>query len=638
MFYNKNMEKFEVAKIVGASNGKNWCQVHNFRPVDEKLKTHGQLTAVLAFKAKKENIEVTSFGTEIIQRLQEIYYSNESESVLKKLSQTIESLAAEFIETVELDIVMTVLWKKLGEVLLYAGRNQKGQVFLKRDEQIVSLLTGETEELMVVSGKLEKNDTIVLGTAQLFKILSEESLSLALSQATAEAVVENLAPLVHEQEKNSRAAGAIIKRESSEEDEQKIDEEKIEEDVKDENEPVLKSGRKQMLKQWLGNIKERLSNRGVGVKLRTTGKKKSTATIVIVLLIVFSVSLVLAGRKRQVNKTQKQYEQLMDEAKYKYEEGVNLTELNPLRSKSLLKEVQEILEAEEVKELKLSGSQKKAIEELKKKVEESLSQVQREYAIEEADEWFDFDLTKEGFRGRGWDNEENKLMVIGEDGSMLSLNLETKASEIVISGDEVKGLEQVGMAGKRAFGVDDDQAVVVEVSTGEAMQELEEEWGRVEGVRGFSSNLYVLQATKEGQIWRYLGLDSGLSSKKAYLKGDKYDLSEAVDMAIDGSVWVLFSDGTIAKYTRGVKDSFVVAGLDKGWGEVVKIFTDAEQENLYVLDRQSTKVVVVNKSGEYQSQYNWPGIAGVKDLVVNEKLGKIFLLTGEKVFTIELRN
>ncbi len=108
-------------------------------------------------------------------------------------------------------------------------------------------------------------------------------------------------------------------------------------------------------------------------------------------------------------------------------------------------------------------------------------------------------------------------------------------------------------------------------------------------------------------------------------------------MAIDGSVWVLFSDGTIAKYTRGTKDPFVMAGLDKGWGEAVKIFTDAEQENLYVLDRQSTRVVVVNKSGEYQSQYNWPGIAGVKDVMVNEELGKIFLLTGEKVFTIELR-
>jgi len=617
LFYNKNMEKFKVAKIVGASNGKNWCQVHNFRPVDEKLESHGQLTAVLAFKAKKENIEVTSFGREIIQRLHEIYYSNESESVLKKLSQTIESLAAEFIETVELDIVMTVLWEKEGETFLYGGRNRKGQVFLKRGEQIVALLTGETEELMVVSGKLEKNDTIVLGTAQLFRKLPEESLGLALEQKTPEAVVENLAPLVHEQEKNSRTAGAIIKKESDEEDVKKIDEEKIEKIDEVEE-------RKQVLKQWWGNIKGRLNKKGAGVSLRTEGKKKSTATIVIVLLIIFSISLVLAGRKRQANKTQKQYEQLMDEAKYKYEEGVSLTELNPLRAKSLLKEVEELLEAEEIEGLKLSESQKKTIEELKKQVEESLNQVQREYAVEEADEWFDFDLAKEGFRGINWDNEENKLMVIGEDGSILSLNLETKASEIVIGGDEVKGLEQVGMVGKRVFGVDDDQVVVVGVSDGEVVQELEEDWGEVKGVRGFSSNLYVLQATKEGQIWRYLGLDSGLSSKKAYLNGDKYDLSEAVDMAIDGAVWVLFSDGTVAKYIRGTKDPFVVAGLDKGWGEVIKIFTDAEQENLYILDRQSTRVVVINKNGEYQSQYNWPGIAGVKDVMVNEELGKIF--------------
>jgi len=135
-----------------------------------------------------------------------------------------------------------------------------------------------------------------------------------------------------------------------------------------------------------------------------------------------------------------------------------------------------------------------------------------------------------------------------------------------------------------------------------------------------------------------LGVTSGLSSKRSYLKGESYDLSEAMSMTIDGSVWVLFSDGTIVKYVQGVKDAFVVAGLDKNFEEPIKIFTSPEEKNLYVLDRRQTRVVVVGKTGEYQAQYIWPGMAGVKDLIVSEKLKKMFLLTGEKVFTIDLKD
>jgi len=50
------------------------------------------------------------------------------------------------------------------------------------------------------------------------------------------------------------------------------------------------------------------------------------------------------------------------------------------------------------------------------------------------------------------------------------------------------------------------------------------------------------------------------------------------------------------------------------------------------------RVVVIGKTGEYEAQYRWPGLAGVKDLVVSEELSKMYLLTGEKVFVIELKD
>ena len=79
--------EFNVAKIVGTASQNSWSQVHTFKPnIDEpdgkeKLNEFGELLAALEFKAVSEGVEVSSFGKEIILRLQEIYFANESEGI-----------------------------------------------------------------------------------------------------------------------------------------------------------------------------------------------------------------------------------------------------------------------------------------------------------------------------------------------------------------------------------------------------------------------------------------------------------------------------------------------------------------------------------------------------------------------------
>ena len=199
----------KVSKIVGVSNSNTWSQVHEFRPENAKsesseptnLESHGHLMAALSFKAKKEEIEVSSFGTEIIKRLQELYYSNESSGVLKKMSQTMESLAAEFLMEIDLEIVMMVVLEVEDTMILYAGRSGGGQVFLKRDNQLVKLINSEDRNLGVVSGKLKDGDSFVGGTSQFFEILKGDLMDLR---------VEDLVLAVHGYEKNSRSAAVVV--------------------------------------------------------------------------------------------------------------------------------------------------------------------------------------------------------------------------------------------------------------------------------------------------------------------------------------------------------------------------------------------------------------------------------------------
>ena len=619
--------ELKTSKIVGAANQTTWSQVHVFKPEDEKLKSHGQLIGALAFKAKHEGIEVSSFGTEIIKRLQEMYYSNESEKVIKKVAQTMESLAAEFLSEVEMNLVLAVVWQDF----LYCGKVGGGQAYLKRGEALVKLLS-EGEETTVVSGSLKEQDKLLVGTGQFFRIVTEETLKPIMEQTDDQQAEEALAGIVHGHETNSETAAVLVR--VGQQSEVKAEEEPVVEEAigaKEENKWRVKW---QALaeKGWLWL--RRFKVRGGGLSLRK--QQRSAATVALVLVLVFGVSLVLTGRKRQKTKAESRYQAVMEEIRYKYDEAKGLLSLNPLRAKSLLKDSQALMtqyETESGKEL--SGE----LKDYQLKIEETLGSVQREYQLESAQEWYDFGLVKEGFKGSDWESEENEALVWDAvSRSLVSLNLETKAAKVVLGGDKLTGGELVGLAGERGLVVSKDKVTVVEVKEGKVVAEVGADgWGAIQDAVGFGGNLYLLDKTVKGQIWKYLGVEAGLSGKRSYLKGESYDLSEAVSMAIDGSVWVLFSDGTMAKYVQGVKDVFVVAGLDKAFDEPVKIFTSPETESVYILDRKNTRVVVIAKNGEYKAQYVWPGIAGVKDLIVSETQKKIFLLTGEKIFTVELK-
>ncbi len=645
--------KIKVAKIVGTANVRTWAQVHEFEPegvgdselaqgVTEpsKFDKFGHLMAAMAFKVKKEGVEVSSFGTEIITRLQEMYYSNKSSSVMKKIEQTMESLKAEFFNEVELKIVMAVGLEINKEMILYAGRSEgeAGQVYLKRGNSLVKLLS-ESKEAKVVSGKLLAGDKLVAGTDQFFKLVLEGNIKSSLEQEEVNDAMEGLAAVVHGNEKNSQAAGVIarlgdirpLKPVKALHSQGKID--KDSEDLGAFAPKKLAGGVWKMLKKQV----EKLQPRAVRVRKDGGKKQKSAATVAIVLIVLLGIALVITGRKKAKTKKEMAYQAVVEEAQYKYDEALGLVELNPLRAKSLLTDSKDRIENYRIE------SEKELSEELSKllsQIGEALGGVEREYEVESATEWFDFSLIKDGFKGSDWELEENSLMVFDvEKKLVVEVNLETKASKLVVGGDQISGGSLVGLAGSRGFLVSDDLVSVIDFKDEEVVAEVAaEDWGKIVDVVGFSSNLYLLDGVTKGQIYKYLGVTGGLSAQRNYLKGEDYDFSEGVSMAIDGSVWVLFSDGTIVKYVRGSKDVFVATGLDRDWQRPTKIYTSPEVDNLYVLDNQATRVVVISKTGDYQAQYVWSGMAGVSDLVVSEDLRKMFLLTGEKIFMIELKD
>ena len=129
----------------------------------------------------------------------------------------------------------------------------------------------------------------------------------------------------------------------------------------------------------------------------------------------------------------------------------------------------------------------------------------------------------------------------------------------------------------------------------------------------------------------------GFGSGQSWLtdKNGDEELKQGTGMVIDGSIWVIKSGGLL-KFTRGVKDTVTVSGLEKEWGNGAVIFTDDNTKQLYILDPANKRVVVLDKTGQYAKQYISDTLGETRDLTVDENGGKMYFVGETKVWAASL--
>lgn len=146
----------------------------------------------------------------------------------------------------------------------------------------------------------------------------------------------------------------------------------------------------------------------------------------------------------------------------------------------------------------------------------------------------------------------------------------------------------------------------------------------------FLGNIYLLN-TKEGTIEKY---PAPTFSKTSYIAADTR-LVHPVSLAIDGSLWILEQDGTIKKFTKGKPEPFSPKGLSVPLSKNSLIYTEPQFQNLYIVDRDSQKMFILNKTGEYQNQINLQSFGSFSSFSVDEELQTVYLLSSNKLYSFE---
>lgn len=165
-------------------------------------------------------------------------------------------------------------------------------------------------------------------------------------------------------------------------------------------------------------------------------------------------------------------------------------------------------------------------------------------------------------------------------------------------------------------------------------------WITGKDVEAWLRYLYVL-SPENNQIYKYERYSNRYAAPSEYnVNGD---MNGAIDMTIDGNVYVLKEHGEVVKLFRGEQRPFVIRHLPGNVLEsATKVFKVLDG-NLYFLDAANKKVVVVTDGGptgesSYVRQYVLEGeIDILKDIFVDPDETRLYVMDSKSIYVVDLK-
>ncbi len=165
-------------------------------------------------------------------------------------------------------------------------------------------------------------------------------------------------------------------------------------------------------------------------------------------------------------------------------------------------------------------------------------------------------------------------------------------------------------------------------------------WQRPVAVSSYFGNFYLLDS-QANLLHRYWPTFEGYEnpSESYFADPTAVDLSNAVDMAIDGHIYILYQHGEIKKFLGGEPALFQITGLDMPLNNPTAIYTapDEQAQYLYVADAGNQRIVQFTKDGQFIRQFkprleDEAAFNDLKSIYVDEISEKMFVLNGSSLY------
>jgi len=186
--------------------------------------------------------------------------------------------------------------------------------------------------------------------------------------------------------------------------------------------------------------------------------------------------------------------------------------------------------------------------------------------------------------------------------------------------------------------------IAFDPQTGPSRIEVSEsqKWGSIQAIAGFAGGLYLLDTKLRG-VFYYPPTKNGYESEPYTIidARAKADLAKAVDIALDGNLYVLEGGGTVKRFSREGRSLDFAGEMPDGPIKGPRaLYASANTRSLYLLDSAGERVIQFSPEGQLQRQFKADGknvsFKELRDLYVDEAGRRMYLLARNSLFSFDL--
>ena len=496
--------------------------------------------------------------------------------------------------------------------VVYLLTRGKGQIFIARDRSLQKLIEGDNTS----SGYIQDGDYIILTTDTFSSKVDSHNLGKAVFGNSPQGVIEALTPDL----KGHDDTGVIALFAKS---------------IINDEEPIVGDQEAEELLSASGpGTTSKLEAIILRIKGDSSRGRMLMLGIVVLLLVIFIWSVVL-GNKRRVRenfiKEVKQQELIIDG---KLAEAKDLAQTDTTQSLGLLEESKVIYASldKDAKEKKLSDI--KELAELKNVVARTEKNIKKSKEGK-ATEFYDLNLIEKGTEATKMylDDDVMALLDTGR-GYVHLVSVEKKSVDSRKSSEAKKGQFVALHNGEPyIFGETIGIVKITDENKTEKLVPTDKDWQSIRDFWMYSGNIYLLAAGND-EVYKYLVGEEGYSKKTSYFGGGQsLNLDKATALSIDGALYIANGEN-VSKYVTGSRDSFSVTIPDKDV-DFEDMYADANTSNVYLLDKDSGRIFIISKDGDFRKQISASILSQADDFVVVEDEGALVLVK-DKIYKVEL--
>lgn len=157
----------------------------------------------------------------------------------------------------------------------------------------------------------------------------------------------------------------------------------------------------------------------------------------------------------------------------------------------------------------------------------------------------------------------------------------------------------------------------------------------IQDITTYLGRLYILDPNNN-QIFKYTKTAGGFSKEESWLSQPQ-NLTGAISIASDGSIYILYENGQLSKFFRGAKQEFKFNEIYPPLYKPIKISTWLDSKYIYILEPVNKRLIILDKNGRLIKQIVSDYFDNLIDYVVNEKEDRAWLFNGTKIFEIKLK-